>query len=277
MVSTSSIPKVIQGNPDSPAGEYGRTAYQNAKTVKDQLSEGKNPLASYQLITTGVRYTPGDTLKNRRLNEDGIKNLVAYADEYIQTHDKNKDGVLTHSDFYEQAEVLYKPNLDQIDYELRHPDLDKETRVHLEAEKQRIFQALDKAAENSVTFHDIPDSNGKLDGQVTRAEAAAYFATQDSLLENIQKNKNSILAEYEQKAPNASALWFQIQAGVVIGLAQVINKVTGHEAAFKTDGHMSGPERLLSTIWARLLPESHKKALIQAYQQYKLEKFKSEK
>src|SRR5690349_20390164 len=117
-------PRLIQGDPGTEAPAYGRSAYRNAHTAEQetlqQLREQKDLSSIVQTLrnaATSVRYTPETTVKNGHLSDEGKKNLLGFADEFIETHDKNGDHALGHSDFYEKVGPMTQWSIERIDYE----------------------------------------------------------------------------------------------------------------------------------------------------------------
>lgn len=276
MTAISNGPRLIQGSGEP--GEYGRTAYRGMYEAEQDtlqnLHEQRNLRPLLDLLRTSVRYTPADTVQKGRMTEDGKANLLGFADEFIETHDVNKDGALSHSDFYEKNERLAKRELDRIEYDLEHPKLSDENRVKLQEHKSDLFKFLDKASEHSVNIMDLPDADGKMDGLVTRDEVAAFFLTQDNALDALKRSRRDLKKEFNEKYPERSWEWFQLKAGTGIALSQIVSRLTGKEAPFKMDGRLSGPERFVSDIWSMMLPESNKKAVVQTYKEHDLKQAK---
>jgi hypothetical protein len=276
MASISNGPRIIQGSGEP--GEYGRAAYRGLHQAEQDtaraLHEQKSLRPLFDLLGTAVRYTPDETVKGKRLTEDGQKNLLGFANEFIETHDNNKDGALSYSDIYDKNEQMTKWRLEQIEYDLAHPQLSDEDRAKLEAQKKNLFKFLDKITEQTVKFMDLPDEKGEKDGLITRDEVAAHFLTQDNTLGALKKNYGDLKKEFQEKYPNRSWGWFQLKTGVGIALAQVISRLTGKEAPFKMDGRLSGPERFVSDIWSMVLPETAKKAVMQTYKEHDLKQYK---
>jgi len=276
MTSISSGPRTIQGAGDP--GEYGRVAYrglhQAEQDTLQRLNEQGDLSTVLNFVGTSVRYTPDNTVKNGHLTDDGKENLLGFADEFIETYDKNADHALGHSDFYEKNESMAKWELEKLDYELEHPKLSDERRKQLEETKKNLFQFLDDTSARVVEFMDLPNSKGETDGLVSRDEAAAYFLTQDGTLEALKRNNKALKKEYQEKYPEQSWGWFQFKAGAGIALAQVVSRLTGKEAPFKLDGRISGPERIVSDIWFTLLPNSSREAIIQNYKEQDLAQYK---
>jgi hypothetical protein len=274
-------PRLIQGDPGTEAPTYGRTAYKNAhKSEQETLQQLRNQKDLSSIVQTlrtaaiSVRYTPENTVSNGHLSEEGKKNLLGFADEFIETHDRNGDHALGHNDFYEKIGPLTQWDIERIDYELANPKLPENEREKLEENKKNKLQSLDKQAASIVEFMDLPDSKGKLDGQVCRDEAAAYFLTQDGTLEALKKNYGTIKAEYQKKYPNDSWGWFQFKTGLGIAIVQIASRLLGREQPFKLDGRISGAESFTSWYWSTLLPETNRDAIIQNYRDHELSKFK---
>ncbi|HEY9746003.1 MAG TPA: hypothetical protein V6C99_07280 [Oculatellaceae cyanobacterium] len=259
-------------------GEYGRKAYRKFHETEQDTLKRLNAQgdfqAAVQLISSPVRYTPLNTVKNGYLTDEGKENLLGFADEFIQAHDKNKDGVLDHRDFYERLESKEKKRLDRIDYELAHPAIPEEEREQLQEERKHRLNFIREASEELVKMLDLPNAQGETDGLVSRDEAAAHFLTQDDTLGSIKRNMDDIKAEFQATRPNDSWDWFQFKVGVGIALAQIIGKLKGGETPFKMDGRISGAERFVSGIWSMVLPESSRAAIIRNYREHDLEHYK---
>jgi hypothetical protein len=267
---------MIQGSGEP--GEYGRAAYRGMHEAEQgtirELHDQANLRPLLDLLSTSVKYTPANTVRNKHLTEDGQKSLLGFADEFIEMHDRNKDGALSYSDIYDKNEQMTKWKLDQIEYDLAHPKLSDEDRAKLEEQKKNLFKYLDKITAQAVEFMDLPDAEGKTDGLITRDEAAAHFLTQDNTLDALKRNYGDLKKEFQEKYPERSWGWFQLRAGTGIALAQIISRLTGKEAPFKMDGRLSGPERFVSDIWSLVLPETGKKAVMQTYKEHDLKQYK---
>jgi hypothetical protein len=281
MASILNGSRMIQGDPGTKAPEYGRSAYRNTNAAEQdtlqQLREQKDlnsVLQTLRTAATSVRYTPEDTVDNGHLRKEGLQNLLGFADEFIETHDKNGDGALGHEDFYEKIGPLAQMDIERLDYELANPQLPEQDRKDLEADKKRLLESLDDKTAQMVEFMDLPDSEGNTDGLVTRDEAAAFFLTQDGTLEALKKNYGHIKKEFEAKYPDESWTWFQLKWGAGIAITQLFNKLLGKEKPFQQDGRISGPESFVSWYSSILLPDSSRDATIQNYRQYDLGQYK---
>jgi len=259
---------VVTGDADARPGQYGQSAYKNQQKEQKEVIERLGQMAGIDPHTISstanpglsfVRYTPKDTVVDKKLTHNGRANLLGYADAFLKTHDTNHDGLLTSKDIHDTLAKEQSHTLESVDFMLEHPKLSEDKRQELEKARNELLQDIEENARRWVSTMDLSDKQGNSDHKITREELAAHFYTQDTVVASLKRAKNSAKTEAAESSAGISPKRLQFFATVGIGVAHGLQKLVGRPG-LSSDGVIAPSEWFVAQGWGKLLPKSYKQA-----------------